>query len=33
LKIEGKSDQGGEIFGEVEWDHLIAEDWREDVKI
>jgi len=29
LRIGEDSDQGGE----VEWNHIIAEDWREDVKI
>ncbi len=32
LRIEGESDQGGDLF-EVEWNHVIAEDWREDIKI
>jgi len=33
LRIGGDSDQGGEKLFEVEWNQLIAEDWREDVKI
>ncbi len=32
LRIGWDSDQAGDI-DEVEWNHVIAEDWREDVKI
>jgi len=33
LRIGGKSDQAGKMLDEVEWNPLIDEDWREDVKI
>ena len=31
-RLDWESSQQGELF-EVEWNQLIAEDWREDVKI
>jgi len=33
LKHWKKADQQEEMFDEDEWNHLIDEDWREDVKM